>query len=292
MKILAAILFFTTIFTCSCNENKKSASDKFISGVIADQDSSIENVTLITSVQEEVAMKRKPRPTQPPTTNPPPPVIVLPPPPITIPIDSSNIVMTKTTTVFNQAGDGSCVGQAVAAMVTITKMSQRLSPAFIYNQSVFDKTNCNIGTSMQMALDVVVGKGCCTNDLMPYVTNQCSVQPNLTQLTEALQYKINGYSKILSTDTSAIKTLINQGKPVLLTVLADNDFINAKAGYVWNTDGAGALPHCILIVGYNKTKNTFIIMNSLGTAWCNNGYGEISFSLFGKVTGTYCYVIN
>lgn len=293
------ILFYLAlILLVACNEDKK-ADQVQAGGAIIEEDST--TVIITSTHQEEVAMKRggKGRPK--------PPVIVIDTTVITPPIDTVVITPTtvKTYTFILEQGISKkqslsqCVSHAVTYAVEIYYKHKSgalpiLSPDFNYSQCWFNTgTGCGVGTSMQKALDVYVYKGGCSLNNYP-VTSDCTIQPTSAAFTEALNYKIPGYAKILITDRAAIKAVLMQGKAVIITVLADNDFIAAKSGYIWKSDGAGMLAHTILIIGWSEERNTYVIMNSLGTTWCDNGIGEIdrTFLESGVVANPNCYVIN
>ena len=207
--------------------------------------------------------------------------------------------------VGNQGGEGSCVAFAVGYAARSTEQYYRtnagsysnstniFSPEFLYNQVKFS-SDCGSGTSMQVALDFIKANGISTFQSMPYSsTNGCSLLPTTAQLSEAVNYKIISYSKIISTDKAAIKSMVSQNHPVIVTIVADNSFVNAKAGFIWKTfSGSGNLPHCVVICGYDDSKNAYKVMNSWGTTWGDAGYSWIDYDFFITKTGTYSYVIN
>jgi hypothetical protein len=211
--------------------------------------------------------------------------------------------------VGNQGGEGSCVafGIGYAARsaeqyyrtnaVSYSNTTNVFSPEFLYNQVKFG-SDCGSGTSMQTALDFIMAKGICSYQSMPYSsTNGCSLLPTTTQSSEALNYKISTYSKISILDRTAIKAMISQRHPVIITILADNSFVSARTGFIWKTfSGSGNLPHCIVICGYDDSKNAYKVMNSWGTTWGDAGFSWIDYNFFetgGQIAGNgYCYVIN
>jgi len=204
----------------------------------------------------------------------------------------------------DQGGEGCCVPFAVGYAARSAEQYYRsnatsysnstnvFSPEFLYNQTKFG--DCGSGTSMQLALDFIVTNGICTYQSMPYSsTNGCSLLPTTSQSSEALNYKINSYSKIINTDKDAIKSMVSQNHPVIVAILADNSFVTAQPGFIWKTfSGSGNLPHCIVICGYDDSKNAYKIMNSWGTTWGDAGFSWIDYDFFPTKTGTYCYVIN
>ncbi len=204
-----------------------------------------------------------------------------------------------------QGGEGSCAAFAIGYAARSAEYYYRsgatsysyatniFSPEFLYNQTKFS-IDCGSGTSMQIALDLIIAKGISTFQSMPYSSsNGCSLMPTTTQLSEASKYTISGYSKIINTDKAAIKSMISQKHPVIVNVIADDSFINAKTGFIWKTySGSGSLPHCIVICGYDDSKNAYKVMNSWGTAWGDGGFSWIDYDFMPVKAGYYCYVIN
>lgn len=227
-----------------------------------------------------------------PVVTPPPTDTVVTPPP------SSTEVSLKCPPIGNQGGEGSCVawaeGYAARAIDWYyrTGTMQTFSPEFLYNLCKFG--TCAAGTAMQVVLDTMIHKGVCTYTAMPYNDGDCYTAPNSSQLANAANYKISGYSKISKYDLGAIRAMIQNKKPVIITIIADNSFVNATAGFIWKTQTTGVLPHCLTIVGYDDSKSAFKVMNSWGTAWGDAGFGWIDYTLFPSVTAGngYVYVIN
>lgn len=218
-------------------------------------------------------------------------VIITPPPP-------STEVSLTTPTPMNQGGEGSCVAFAVGyAARSIecfyqTNTMLTFSPEFLYNQIKFS-ADCNSGSAMQTGLDFVMNNGVCTWQSMPYSsTNGCSLLPDNSQSTEALNFKISSYSRIYCTDRTMIKSRIDGHHPVIISVVVDNDFIAAKPGFIWKSSSGYVYGHCVIICGYDDAKNAYKIMNSFGTGWGDAGYSWIDYDFFPTVTGTYCYSIN
>ncbi|MEJ8844660.1 Ig-like domain-containing protein [Lacibacter sp. H375] len=207
--------------------------------------------------------------------------------------------------VGNQGSEGSCVAFSVGYAARSAEQYYRsgatsysnaatiFSPEFLYNQIKFN-SDCNSGSAMQTALDFIKLNGICTFQTMPYSSsNGCSTLPTSSQSSEAQNYKISSYAKLFTTDRAAIKSMVTQKHPVIISILADNSFISAKAGFIWKTySGSGSLPHSVVICGYDDAKNAYLIMNSWGTAWGDAGYSWIDYDFFLTKTGTYCYAIN
>ena len=220
-------------------------------------------------------------------------------PPTTLP---SNVSLV-TPTPGHQGNEGSCVPFAIAYGArsiehfyknnasSYAYNSNIFSPEYAYNQTKFGE--CGSGTSITTVLDLIVSKGVSTWESMPYSdVNGCSIQPTSTQHANAASYKISSYSKIPNTDEVAIKTMIASKHPVIATIIADNSFVNAKAGFIWSTySGSGSLPHTLVICGYDDAKHAYKVMNSWGTGWADAGFSWIDYDFFITKSSYYLYTI-
>jgi hypothetical protein len=227
-------------------------------------------------------------------------VVVLPPPTTTTPSAFSLV----TPPVGNQGNEWTCAAFASGygarsieqyyrtKATSYNTASNIYSPEYIYNQTKF--SDCGSGTSITATLDLMKNKGVATWNSMPYSdANGCSLLPTAAQDADAALYKIGGYSKILNTDKVAIKSMINSNHAVIATIVADNSFLNAKAGFIWKVySGSGAAGHALIICGYDDSKNAYKVMSSWGTAWGDAGYSWIDYDFFPTKAGTYTFVMN
>jgi C1A family cysteine protease len=227
-------------------------------------------------------------------------VIIVDPPVDTI-VDTYEM---KTPPIGNQGSEGSCVAWSVGyaarsidyfyktGATIFSQATNVFSPEFLYNQVKFTD-DCNSGTAMQTALDFIKLNGISTWNSMPYTSGDCSLLPNAEQALAAQAYKINGYYKIYTTDTATIKSMVRQNKAVIISILVDNNFLNAKSGFIWKNTGSGyGFGHSVVITGYNEELKAWKIMNSFGTSWGTNGFAYMEYDMFPTRTGTWCYVIN
>ena len=215
-------------------------------------------------------------------------------------------VSLATPTPMNQGNEGSCAACATAygarsieyyyktGASSYSNSVNVFSPEYVYDYVKF--SDCGTGTSWQMCLDLMVNKGVCLWNTLPYSdTNGCAVTVASPFDAAASSYKIGAYAKIMAIDRAAIKTQLANNHPVMASITADNNFIAATSGFIWSAanHGAGALPHAICFVGYDDSKNAYKVMNSWGTGWCESGFGWIDYNFYesGAINGYYVYVI-
>ena len=196
---------------------------------------------------------------------------------------------------LSQGSEGACAAFATAHARDIEYYYHNgsmpyVSPEYIYNQTKF--SDCSGGTSMQRCLDLLVNKGVCLNSTMPYSDqNGCNQMPTVSQDAEAVGYKITGYTKFYISDKKQIKYYISHNKPVIISVTADNSFLNAKAGFIWRVKIEGNIGHAVTITGYDDSKNAYRVISSWGTGWGDNGSSWIDYDLLPTVSGLYCYIM-
>lgn len=199
--------------------------------------------------------------------------------------------------VGNQGRLGSCTAWATAyygrsllsnySENTSRVANVRLSPSYIYNQ--LTKGQCK-GTSIGSAMQLLVDEGASEWDIFPYQSTGCNVQPNENQRVNASEYKMNDY-KILSgvNLVAEVKTLITQGKPVVVSMGLDKEFgkkdelgLTAYRPHKVKKDEVyGA--HAMLVVGYSNQNKAFKLVNSWGEEWGDDGFVWVDYEAFENV---------
>lgn len=206
--------------------------------------------------------------------------------------------------VKNQGGEFSCVAFAAGYAARSAEQFYKTAAAgydfstnvfsseFLYNQTKFG--DCGAGTSVTTVLEFLKTYGVCTEQSMPYSDlNGCSLLPTSGQSAEAANYKISSYSVISKSDITAIKTMVVNKHPLVLTVNLDASFTNAQAGFIWKAySGAAGFSHAIVICGYDDAKHAFKVMNSWGTSWGDAGYSWIDYDFLAQTGGMWTFVLN
>jgi len=187
----------------------------------------------------------------------------------------------------NQGTQGSCVGWAVgyAAKSYLVNIGQKwgvkehqFSPSYIYNQI---NGGVDEGSSIYEALQLVIEQGVCLLADMPYNENDFTTQPNQTQKIIAEQYRSLSMRRISEGDVNNMKVALQEGIPIVvgIPVYPDFDNLDSSNPIYDNSFGTSRGNHAICLIGYNDETNSFKFINSWGTSWGLNGYGNISYSL-------------
>jgi Papain family cysteine protease len=202
--------------------------------------------------------------------------------------------------VGDQGKQGSCVAwsSAYGARTILESVrtgadpnALKFSPAFLYNQIGLD--GCE-GSYINRAMDFMSQKGSVPYESFPYTDQDCSRQPDQQMLDRARQFKMRGSNRLTvgdhtdQIDQRAIKENLSQGAPVVIGMMVGGSYMQPMMGQdVWNPtqDDASMMGfggHAQCVVGYDDAKygGAFLIMNSWGPQWGNNGFAWVRYKHF------------
>merc|ERR1711937_192427 len=95
---------------------------------------------------------------------------------------------------------------------------------------------------------------------------------------------VTGY-KSVGQSTSSLKSAIQNG-PVSIAIEADQMSFQLYSGGILKSGCGTNLDHGVLAVGYNTDEDYWLVKNSWGTSWGDNGYIKLS------QTGNVCGILN
>ncbi|GAB3776677.1 hypothetical protein GCM10028818_22750 [Spirosoma horti] len=195
--------------------------------------------------------------------------------------------------VDNQGQQGSCVAWSVAyaARSYFNKVAQKanyittdgkrnddaiFSPAFVYNQVKVN--NCNGGSYIGDALNLIQTSGVCSLKDMPYNETDCSTVPTASQKQKAANYKIKKWARV-NINSNTFRHFLYFDYPIIFAATLDDNFKrlkekNSDGEYIWKTYDATTANggHAMVLVGYDDKKKAFKVQNSWSNRWANNGY--------------------
>lgn len=297
MKIILIILSFSLLISCT----KEQPKDKTFGADPINETELAKVQVLVSSLTQyrKVKPPRNPPPTDTVVTPPKDTIVTLPPvviPPVTLPAS----ITLQMPPVANQGSEGSCVAMAIAyarsyevykrtGATSYSQSANILSPEYIFNQ-ITTSVNCS-GSALITGLNFVRDNGICTWASMPYTWMGCSLMPTSAQTSEAANFRIISYSSVLASDVTAIKTMLANKRPLVSQIVADNEFTNATTGFHWKAFTSPIGNHAVTFVGYDDSKNAFLLMNSWGTQWGTSGYCWVDYNLM-KTVSSNLFVFN
>ena len=216
------------------------------------------------------------------------------------PLPESAKIQNFAPSVGDQGHQGSCVAWSSAygarTIVEAARTGQdpnslRFSPSFLYNQ--IGLNGCD-GSYVEKAMEFMTNKGSVPYDRFPYSDQDCARQPDQVLEDEARQFRMRGFNRLSQGDRNdaidlrAIKENLSQGAPVVIGMMVGGTYMQPMLGQdVWNpTDDdrnmSGFGGHAQCVVGYddNKYNGAFLIMNSWGPQWGNNGFAWVRYADF------------
>jgi hypothetical protein len=200
--------------------------------------------------------------------------------------------------VGNQGKQGSCVAwssaYAARSILEAARTGQKqtvYSPAFLYNQ--IGLQGCQ-GSYIIRAMEYMTKQGSIPYQQFPYDERDCSRQPDRSLIQQASTNRMRGFTRLSlgdrndAVDIRAIKENLAQGAPVVIGMMVGQSFMQGMMGKdLWIPEAndrsmMGFGGHAMCLVGYDDKKygGAFLIMNSWGPEWGNNGFGWVRYPEF------------
>ena len=185
--------------------------------------------------------------------------------------------------VRDQGDEGTCVAFACAGMKEhqeIKDVGQRefLSPRYLYHWAKqSDPYPGQEGTTIRSAMAVLHTQGICTEDKWPYIPGRPgTAKAGADQ--EAETFRIESYAR-LTTTLDIEKTVVTVG-PIVMGLDIHPEFMTTgedgripKPPRRYKTLGC----HAVLLCGYDRNEEIFILRNSWGECWGQQGYGYATY---------------
>lgn len=194
----------------------------------------------------------------------------------------------KCSPVEDQGDLGSCTANALAGALEFNEIA-RSEPVFIdmsrlfiyYNERVIENTvEYDSGAMLRDGIKTLSKEGCCNEPLWPYDINKYDEKPTQDCYTDALSRVITSYYRIGTLNN--MKECLAGGEPFVFGFAVYESFMSDK---VFKT-GVVNLPtrrermlggHAVLAVGYDDSSQRFIVKNSWGKDWGQEGYFTIPY---------------
>lgn len=137
------------------------------------------------------------------------------------------------------------------------------------------------GMTLGSAIEAVQQKGACLASTWPFNLDKVNAMPSEECLDEAYNYKV-GLAKEIPLDLDAMRQALADGFPIIFGLKLTQAFFSPKNGQIETPDlsdpqSASHGLHAMLIVGYNDRKKVFIVRNSWGKSWGEDGYAYLPY---------------
>lgn len=210
----------------------------------------------------------------------------------------------------NQYSTNSCVGNAICSAVELQEFKSKnntldFSRLFVYYNAREAASNgqpvTDTGSNIRLALAQMTKMGVCYEYFWPFDNNQINTKPNQYAYETAKGYFLDRY-EVMGTRSDAVavggdltwrwlndvKVALASGYPVVFGMHYTTDLYNVtgpldthKSQYteevVRPNHEKYAGGHCMLIVGYDEDLQSFIIENSWGNSFGENGFLALTY---------------
>lgn len=187
--------------------------------------------------------------------------------------------------IYNQQQIGSCTGNGGARILSYSRKKrynlprfEMFSRLFIYaNERLLEGTfGSDNGASIRDCIKVLASKGACYEQYFLYSPSNLYVIPSQQDYTQGAEFKIPYYARVNRTINDFKTVLVEKGCIIIgFTVYESFEGEPIARTGIMTMPTATEKPlggHCVVIVGYDDTKQAFIVANSWGTAWGDKGY--------------------
>jgi len=178
----------------------------------------------------------------------------------------------------NQGSQGTCAAQTAACLKEWqekkdVKLDEHFSPQFIYN----NRSNFpNPGMYGRDVMRILHKIGCCREQYFPYEKDKNIKGTPEDTYKDASKYKIKSYAQCNTIE--GVKKALYKNGPCYISFPTYN-----HGRSFWKPEKLGQKRiggHAVTIVGYNTSG--FIIRNSWGKNWCDQGYTLYPYDEFGS----------
>jgi C1A family cysteine protease len=192
--------------------------------------------------------------------------------------------------VLNQGQLGSCTANAIASAHRFDQIKQDPRRAFApsrlfiyYNERVMEHTVAqDSGAMLRDGIKSIAQQGVCPESRWAYVVSKFATRPPAACYTAALDHQALSYQRLLQSVTQ-MKGCLASGYPFVFGFTVYESFASDAVTHT----GTVPLPspeesllggHAVMAVGYDDATQRFLVMNSWGTTWGDEGYFTMPYA--------------
>ena len=175
-----------------------------------------------------------------------------------------------------------------------------MSPEFHYDNCVSISNDCTSGSNVIVGFNYIYDSGICRLSALPYSDQNGCNQNICTQASydDAANYKLANYTWVLSSNVYAIKRMLCNNHAGIFNFQADSNFYNGGASgdcnFIWNSRGTlmgnNAYNNSCTVIGYDDSKQAWLIQANMGPNWGCNGKMWVDYSFFSTITTSVYYM--
>ena len=190
--------------------------------------------------------------------------------------------------VESQLNTNSCVANAVVGALEFHQKrnglpATDLSRLFVYYNArkLAGNQTQDIGSFIHHGMAAVLAHGACEERMWPFMEAMVNTEPTMGCYQNASQYEAVQFARTPWGEPALIA--LSQGLPVVFAIYAPFDYYQVadKTGMMPRPDQVKSSQppsgHAMLIVGFNLEKRAYLVRNSWGRGFADQGYCWIPF---------------
>ncbi len=179
---------------------------------------------------------------------------------------------------YDQGKIGSCSAFALCSIFDYDSINFKGSRLFLYynERELINETDVDKGAYLIDGIYSLKKNGICEEKYWEYKIENLYVKPSKEVYEKAKEnYLIDAFS--IENDLKTIKKWLENNEPIAISIsiytnfMSNNSKRTGKIGMPSNEDTLIG-GHAVIICGYDDNKREFILRNSWGTYWGDNGY--------------------
>lgn len=186
--------------------------------------------------------------------------------------------------VYDQGHLGSCTANSIAAAYEISQIKENEKEPFVpsrlfiyYNEREIEgHVGEDSGAEIKDGIQSIHITGVCPESMWPYDISKFTQKPDDTCYKNALNHRTVEYKRVYQ-NLGQLKQCLLEGFPFVFGFVVYESFENeevAKTGVVpMPMEGEKILGgHAVVCVGFDDDKKMFLVRNSWGSSWGEEGY--------------------
>lgn len=191
--------------------------------------------------------------------------------------------------IFDQGQLGSCTANAIVGALLFDQIKQGENPTMLsrlmlyYNERLQEgTTDSDAGAAIRDGIKSALADGVCPETEWPYDISQFATRPPAQCYVDAKKFEAVQYAALTQVIWN-MRHCLSAGFPFVFGFTCYESLESDATSQTGDIPMPGPAEqviggHAIVAVGYDDSKNHFIIRNSWGTGWGQSGYGTIPYA--------------
>ena len=193
--------------------------------------------------------------------------------------------------VITQGEIGSCTACSLICALNIIqrvkkyKNLKKYSILFLYyiERKEYGTENIDSGSSLSTGINCLQNTGVCQDKYWPYNILKYNIKPPKICYVNASKYKISNNIIQVPNDVESIKKLLRNKIPIVIGIMVYSSFETSSVILTGIIPYPNKLEeqilggHAMCMYGYDDTNQYFILRNSWGISWGNQGNGYLPY---------------